>query len=75
MLEKLKLSFNIGLITIKTNIDFSGNETEKNTPGTFSQSLLFGWSFRKSWLGFYSFRAIWDILTTERERNLLAALV
>ena len=48
MLEKLKLSFNIGLITIKANIEFSGNETEKNTPGTFSRSLLFGWSFRKS---------------------------
>ena len=34
MLEKPKLSFNIGSITIKANIELSGKETEKN-PQTF----------------------------------------
>ena len=34
MLEKPKLSSDIGSITIKQNIELSGKETEK-TPGTF----------------------------------------
>ena len=35
MLAKTKKSFDIGLITIKANIELSGKETEY-TPGTFS---------------------------------------
>ena len=35
MKKKKKKSFDIGLITVKANIELSGKETE-NTPGTFS---------------------------------------
>ena len=45
MLEKPKLSFDIGSITIKANTGLSGKKTE-NTPETFSRSLLSGWSCR-----------------------------
>ena len=45
MLEKPKLSFDTGSITIKANVELSGKETE-NAPETFSRSLLSGWSFR-----------------------------
>ena len=41
MLEKPKKSFDIGLITVKANIELSGKETE-NTPGTFSWAFCLG---------------------------------
>ena len=46
MLEKPKLGFNLGSITIKANIELPGKETEKY-PETFSRSLLPGWLFKK----------------------------
>ena len=59
MSEKPKLRFDIGLITTKADIELSGMESE-STLETFSRSLLSGLSFRNWWLGFYSFRAMWD---------------
>ena len=47
MLKKPKLSFDIGAITIKGNIELSENEL-KNTPETFSRILLSRWSFKNS---------------------------
>ena len=45
MLKKPKLSFYIGSITIKANIELSEKEP-KNTPETFSRPLLSRWSFK-----------------------------
>ena len=45
MLENPKLSLDIGLITIKANIELSGKETEKYIPETLLQSLLFVFVF------------------------------
>ena len=45
MSEKPKLSFDIGLITTKADIELSGMESE-STLETLSRSLLSGLSFR-----------------------------
>ena len=45
MLEKLKLSFDIGSITIKANIELSGKKTKKYPRNVFT-IIIFGWSFR-----------------------------
>ena len=45
MLDKRKLSFDKGSITIKANIELSEKNPEKY-PRNFSRSSLFEWSFR-----------------------------
>ena len=69
MLEKPKLSFYIGSVSIKANIELSGRKS-KNTPETFPQSLLSGWSFGDMvnwWFGSYFLRAMRGTWATERE--------
>ena len=46
MFYKPKLSFNIGLTTIKAIKKGNQERKPKNFPETFSRSLLTGWSFR-----------------------------
>ena len=59
MLEKAKLSSDIGSVTVSINIELSGRGIEKY-PRHFSLLLSFGSSFRNSWLSFHYFWAIWN---------------